>query len=290
MKFSIGDKYYGRTGVATLLCRITDSPSYYYSEYKMLKQVLLDHSPLPNIKYIDRYIRFIDSCKGRAFTKPLEHHHIIPKSFGGKNGDNIIVLSARHHYIAHLILAKATGSPKMIKALHKMVYSRTGDVSREYKITSRVYSFLRTEHSKIVSSYSKNTVTAKHIYTGEIKRIPKKLFDKYNNVLYIGVAKGRKDTPDVVEAKRAASRKPRKVKQGTRIRSVSASKYSYDTPKGYCENRQDLLRLYPTFTKNTLNVIKDDLIISSKFASIHTEFKSFIGKTMAEIGFKRIMK
>lgn len=256
----------------------------------MLRHALLAHSPSPNIRLIERYIKFIDRCKGVTFSGPIEKHHIIPRSFGGGKGDNIIALSARHHYIAHLILAKATGSPKMIKALHKMVYSRTGDVLREYRVTSRVYAFLREEHSKVVSSYSKNTVTAKHMYTGEIKRIPKKLFDKYNNVLYVGVAKGRKDTPDVVEAKRAASRKPRKVKQGTRIRSVAASKYSYDTPKGYCENRQDLLKLYTTFTRNTLTVIKDDFVISDKFASIHPEFKSYVGKTLAEIGIRRIEK
>jgi hypothetical protein len=256
----------------------------------MLKETLLSHSPSPNLRYIERYIRFIDMCKNKSFERPLERHHVIPRSFGGKNGNNIIIISARHHYIAHLLLAKATGSPKMIKALHKMVYSRTGDVTREYKISSRVYSFLRTEHSKIVSAYSKNTVTAKHLYTEEIKRIPKELFDKYNNVLYIAVSKGRKDSKETIELKRLAAKKPRKVKQGTRTRSLAASKYSYETPKRYCENSKNLLLLYPTFTLNTLLLIKDDFVISTKFSSIHVEFKDYVGKTLNELGFKRIMK
>jgi len=78
--------------------------------------------------------------------------------------------------------------------------------------------------------------------------------------------------------------------QGTRTRSLAASKYSYETPKGYCENSKNLLLLYPTFTLNTLLLIKDDFVISTKFSSIHVEFKDYVGKTLNELGFKRIMK
>lgn len=253
----------------------------------MLRQALINASPAPNLLYIDRYISFIEQCKLKSFARRIERHHILPRSFGGKNKDNIVKLSPRHHYIAHVLLERATGSPKMIKALHKMVYSRTGAVSREYKITSRMYAYLRENHAKVVSEYSKGTVTAKQIYTEEIKRIPKALFDKYNGVLYEAISKGRKDSPETTELKRIASKRPRKVKQGTRIRSLSASKYSYITPKGYCENSCDLLKLYPTFTKNTLTIFSNDLIISKKFASIHSEFVEHIGKKITEIGFKR---
>lgn len=256
----------------------------------MLKQALINHSLSPNIRYINRYMSYIESCRTKVFTSKTEKHHILPKSFGGGNGNNLLRLSARHHYIAHLLLAKATGSPKMIKALHKMIYSRTGDVSRDYKITSRVYEYLRTEHSRVVSAYSKNTVAAKHLYTGEIRRITQQLFNKYNGVLYEAVSKGRKDSVETIELKRVASKKPRKVKQGTRVRSLAASKYSYNTPKGFCENSSDLLKLYTTFTKNTLSVLNDDFILSHKFASIHTEFQDQIGKKLKDIGFMRKIK
>ena len=66
--------------------------------------------------------------------------------------------------------------------------------------------------------------------------------------------------------------------------------YSYITPKGYCEASADLLKLYTTFTKNTLLVFNDDFIISHKFASIHTEFKDHIGKKLKDIGFMRKIK
>ena len=256
----------------------------------MLKTALIKNSPVPDVRYIDRYVSYIQRCKLIPVGAPFEKHHILPKSFGGSNINNLIKLSPRHHYIAHVLLATATGSPKMIKALHKMVYSRTGDIIREYKISSRMYEYLKIEHAKVVSAYSKNTVTAKHMFTNEVKRIPKKLFDQYNGVLYEATAKGRKDSQVTIELKRIASKKPRKVIQGTRVRSLAASKYSYITPKGYCENSNDLLNLYSTFTKNTLTVLEDEFVISHKFASIHNEFKDCVGKKLKDIGFTRKIK
>jgi hypothetical protein len=230
-------------------------------------------------------LKFINYCKTLNFNGYTETHHIVPRSFKGTNDtDNIIKLGARHHYISHLLLSKATNSPKMIKALHKMVHSTKGNIQRNYKITSRVYSYLKEEHSKVVSNYSKNTVVARQIYTNEIKRIPKKLFDRYNGILYKALAKGRKDSLETTIKKQIASKRLRKVQRGLRSRSIAASTYSFETPKGFCENSADLLKLYPTFTKNTLTTINNSSRISSKFASIHKDFLPYIGKTFAEYG------
>lgn len=246
---------------------------------------LLKNSVHPKKKIIERYIKFINHCKNLKFSSYTETHHIIPRSFNGTDHKiNLIKLDARHHYIAHLLLAKATNSPKMIKALHKMIYSISGDVRRNYKITSRVYMYLREEHAKIVSSYSKNTVVARQIYTEEIRRIPKELFQKYNGILYEAIAKNRKDSEETKVKKKIANQRPRIVKQNTITRSRAASKYSYQTPNGFCQTSKELINLYPTFTKNTLTIIDDDVIISRKFASIHTEFFPYVGKTFAEYG------
>jgi hypothetical protein len=252
---------------------------------------LLENSVLPKEHIIERYLKFINYCKNIEFDCYTETHHIIPRSFNGTNdNNNLIKLGARHHYIAHLLLARATNSPKMIKALHKMVYSTNGDVQRDYKITSRVYAYVREEHSKIVSAYSKDTVVARQIYTEEVKRIPKKLFDTYNGILYEALAKNRKDSKETKLKKQAASKRPRKVKQGLQSRSLAASKYSYKTPLGFCQNSSDLLTLYPSFTKNTLTMLDNDVIISSKFASIHKDFFQHIGKTFKECGIIKLKR
>lgn len=253
-------------------------------------KTIKDKSISCNLHNLQRYIKFIEYCKkNRTTDKYTEKHHIIPISFGGTDSEeNIVLLSARQHYIAHYILAKATSHPKMIKALHRMTYSVSGDCIRNYKINSKFYQYLREQHSKIVGNYSRNTVVAKQIYTGEISRIPQKLFHYYNGILYQALSKNRVDSESTRLKKKAASKKPRVVKQKTKTRSLAASKYSYHTPKEFCETSSEVLKLYPSFTKNTLLVVNKNAIISKTFVRTHVEFKEFIGKTFSEIGFIKI--
>jgi hypothetical protein len=274
---------------------VTQIAHYYFTGVSYMSNdityCLLKNSVLPKEHIIERYLKFINYCKNIEFDCYTETHHIIPRSFNGTNDNsNLIKLSARHHYIAHLLLARATNSPKMIKALHKMIYSTTGDVQRDYKITSRVYAYVREEHAKVVSNYSKNTVVAKHLYTNKIKRIPKSVFDEYNGIMYQALAKGREDSPETKIKKLEASKRPRIVKQKTITRSIAASKYSYQTPKGFCQTSKELTKLYPTFTKNTLTIIDNDVIISNKFASIHTEFLPYVGYSFKEYGIIKLKK
>ncbi len=266
------------------------SPVYYMPND--IVQCLLKNSFFPKEHFIKRYLKFINSCRNIKFDSYTETHHVIPRSFGGSNDkNNLIKLSARHHYIAHLLLARATNSPKMIKALHKMIYSRKGDVQRDYKITSKMYDYIRREHANVVSNYSKDTVVSRQIYTGEIKRIPKKLFDQYNGILYEALSKNRKDSPETKIKRQIASRRPRTVKKNSHARCLAASKYSYNTPIGFCETSKDLIKLYPSFTKNTLTMLDNNVIISNKFASIHKEFLPHVGKTFEEYGIiKKVRK
>lgn len=70
--------------------------------------------------YFKTYWRLIWNAIDRDtdFSDYVERHHIIPKSEGGTNEDsNLVKLSAREHYIAHLLLAKIYGDWKMHNAL-----------------------------------------------------------------------------------------------------------------------------------------------------------------------------
>lgn len=50
-----------------------------------------------------------------------EKHHIIPKSEGGLDEpDNLVNLTAREHYVAHLLLAKIYKDVKMYSAVTYM--------------------------------------------------------------------------------------------------------------------------------------------------------------------------
>lgn len=256
----------------------------------MLLDILLANSIRPNLLYLQRYIKLIDACQTKNFSGLVERHHIVPRSFGGKEGKNLIKLPPRYHYLAHFLLSKGTNSPKMIKAFHRMVFSRSGDAPREYVITSRVYEYLRVEHSQLVSGYSKNTVVVKDLTDNINKRIPLDMFYKNKDTLYVSISKNREDNTNTRLLKSLAAKRKRTVKKNSEIRINAASKYSYHTPKGYCNNSKDLLNLYPTFTKSTLLLIEDNFVISKKFANSHPEFIEHIGKKLIDIGIKREYK
>jgi hypothetical protein len=89
-------------------------------------------------------------------TNYYESHHIIPKSLGGSNRkENIVLLKAREHFIIHKCLVKIALKEndmnkyhKMVHALHRFLYSKN---SNEYKITSRDYEVIRKQHSLSIS-------------------------------------------------------------------------------------------------------------------------------------------
>lgn len=84
-----------------------------------------------------------------------ETHHIIPKSEGGPDSkDNLVNLTAREHYIAHLLLAKIYNDRKMWCALFQMS-NCTENRKRNYRISSRNYEMARINFSKQVSSWAR---------------------------------------------------------------------------------------------------------------------------------------
>lgn len=80
-----------------------------------------------------------------------EVHHIIPKSEGGTDDpDNLVRLSAREHYVAHLLLAKIYDDFNMWCA----VWMMSNDKRRH--ITSRQYESARKNRSRLMSRHMKH--------------------------------------------------------------------------------------------------------------------------------------
>lgn len=83
------------------------------------------------------YKLLINKAKTRTLSNDVyvEKHHILPKSLGGSNClSNIVVLTGREHFIAHMLLAHIYGKG-MWQAAIMMKHSPTN--SR--KINSRLY-------------------------------------------------------------------------------------------------------------------------------------------------------
>jgi len=81
-------------------------------------------------KYTNWYYSIINNAQSRILSNDVytEKHHIIPKSLGGSDlKDNLVRLTAREHFICHLLLTKITVGEhryKMFSAVTKFQQSR----------------------------------------------------------------------------------------------------------------------------------------------------------------------
>jgi hypothetical protein len=106
-------------------------------------------------KYKIWYHKIIDNARLRISPIDNECHHILPKSLGGNNDKtNLVDLTLREHYVCHLLLTKFTigdAKKKMFYALHRLT-----NKSDSIKIkSSRIYEYLRLNHSQITSQRMK---------------------------------------------------------------------------------------------------------------------------------------
>lgn len=95
-------------------------------------------------KYTRWYLTLIKDAQSKNRKKSdeeyYESHHIIPRCMGGTEE---VLLTAKEHYIAHLLLCRMTAGSdkhKMINALIKMAYSNSEGQKR---YTARSYSLVR---------------------------------------------------------------------------------------------------------------------------------------------------
>lgn len=93
-------------------------------------------------KYTKWYNSIVEFARSRAIPTEayVEKHHIIPRSLGGTNSrKNIVTLTAKEHFICHLLLTKMVESNyqrKMIYAFTNM--SRSSGTQQRY-INARLF-------------------------------------------------------------------------------------------------------------------------------------------------------
>lgn len=139
----------------------------------------IDHPFLTN-KYTKWYYTIISTARKRHTNNCyVEYHHIIPEclfinrirkgpigSWLGNPNDknNLVYLTAKEHFICHLLLTKMSDGiqqHKMIKAAFKMCFSDNNQ-KRYTKITSRIYEYLRTQYSIVQCIARKGKPGRKH--------------------------------------------------------------------------------------------------------------------------------
>jgi len=140
--------------------------------------------PLEN-KYTKWYYNIIEIAKRSKFNCYIEKHHIVPKSLGGTDDDdNLVELTAKQHFICHLLLTKMFVPKtreyyKMIHAFCMMDWCKGNTNMLRY--TGRVYQKQREEFSifmsNIQSGEGNNQFGTKWAYNEALKesrRFPKK--------------------------------------------------------------------------------------------------------------------
>jgi 5-methylcytosine-specific restriction endonuclease McrA len=107
-------------------------------------------------KYTRWYYQLIEQAKVRILSHDVytEKHHVIPRSLGGDNTiSNLVVLTAREHFIAHWLLTKMTSSvdkSKMWHAFNSMCILKPNNTDKRY-VNSRGAEKAKIECAKIKS-------------------------------------------------------------------------------------------------------------------------------------------
>lgn len=100
------------------------------------------------MNYSKLYNQIIAKAKSQDRTKGstyFEKHHILPKCIGGSNDkSNLVLLTAKEHFICHKLLAEIyPDEPKLKYALWAMSSMVSGKVNRGYKVSSIEYQRLK---------------------------------------------------------------------------------------------------------------------------------------------------
>lgn len=102
-------------------------------------------------KYTRVYLGLMLRAQTRTLETYSERHHVVPRCMGGSDAqENIVRLSAREHYLAHLLLCKMTRGANQRKMA--FAFSRMNGISHTHQRhlpPSRWYEFSRKMLSEV---------------------------------------------------------------------------------------------------------------------------------------------
>ena len=162
-------------------------------------------------KYTKWYYLIIDNAKLEFRKKKngiyYESHHIIPKSMGGVEE---VLLTAKEHYICHLLLCKmVTGKDKhkMINALIKMAFNKSeGQLRYTAKNYSVVRKLIAEKNSELFKGIPKSESTKQNMKgrsgtwkRDESSKINQSKAQKKRFEIFPGTFSGKKHTKETLE-------------------------------------------------------------------------------------------
>ena len=130
-----------------------------------------------NSKYTNWYFSIIKNAKLKTNNVGyLERHHIIPKSFGGNDTkDNLVKLTAKEHFICHLLLTKMTTGFNRHKMLHAFMLMK-GKTDKQHRyMNSRLFDSIKIEFGEMLRNKklgTKHTQRTKDKIRDTLKSMP----------------------------------------------------------------------------------------------------------------------
>ena len=109
------------------------------------------------------YNQIIERAKNRILVGYKETHHIIPRCMGGTDEkDNLVDLTAREHFICHLLLTRIYPTHKGLRlAVWNMCNTKRSYQGR-YKPNGRLYEMIRTEYREHIKGENHPSYGRKH--------------------------------------------------------------------------------------------------------------------------------
>ena len=196
------------------------------------------------------YDQIIENRKINKLEGYKENHHIIPRSLGGTNDtDNIVKLTAREHFICHVLPTKfTTGTDR-----HKMLYAANmmSQISRDYQSRyipkSKIYEMLKKEFGQMHST----RLAGKQLTVEHRNKISQSLKGRVSTpeTIQKRVAKntGKKRTPEQKE-RMSLAQKGKNPTQYTVEQKIDISKKISKALKGKPKSKEHKQKLSDYFT------------------------------------------
>lgn len=138
-------------------------------------------------KYTKYYFNIITNAKNQVRTKKdshYENHHIIPKSMGGSNTkNNLVLLTAREHFICHMLLIRMVSTKdvyRMVNAIRR--FKAKAKTSKEFENIRRSISiFSKGEMNPSFGKiwiHNKNTKDILYVKSEEFKKLDQDIYIK----------------------------------------------------------------------------------------------------------------
>lgn len=119
------------------------------------------------MNYLKIYNLIINNARSRGLNKKelsgyYEMHHILPKCEGGTdNKENLVLLTAREHFIAHKLLVEIYPKNKGLLLAVWSFMSTKYDSKHNFNLSSREYEYYRLKAVDVLREYGYNKIHTK---------------------------------------------------------------------------------------------------------------------------------